>query len=312
MPFRVPAVLLIAFNRPDTARRVFEAIRLAKPDRLFIACDGARPHKAGEQESVDQVRALARQVDWPCEVSTRFPETNLGCGRGVSSAIEWFLQEAGEGIILEDDCLPTPAFFRFSAVMLDRYRDDARVGLIAGSNMAPPVDLRTSYGFSRAIACWGWATWRRTWDAYKLQVAPIAPDEPWVRHMHPNTVRMLQKTILRTAGGDLHTWDYQLMVQLLRNNQLTAVPGQNLILNIGFDGAGTHFARSGRPWTAPHQAFNPEGDWSETVEVRPDPDYDRYYLSAGHRGSSKLYRHWLKWRCLLRRRFDKTKAYLSD
>lgn len=312
MSLRVPAVLLIAFNRPETTRRVFEAIRLAQPDRLFVACDGARPHVAGEQASVDQTRALVRQVDWPCEIYTQFQETNFGCGRGVSSAIGWFLREAGEGIILEDDCLPTPAFFRFSAVMLERYRDDPRVGLIAGSNMAPHVDLRASYGFSRTSSVWGWATWRRTWDAYELLVAPIAKDEPWVRHLHPNTLRRLQNTIRRIADGDVHTWDYQLMIQLLRNNQLTAVPGQNLILNIGFDGGGTHYSRSGRPWTVPHKAFNPECDWSETAEVTPNPEYDRYYLSAGHRGASKLYRQWLKWRCLLLRRFDKTKAYLSD
>ena len=36
------AVLLIAFNRPETTARVFEAIRHAAPTRLYVAADGSR------------------------------------------------------------------------------------------------------------------------------------------------------------------------------------------------------------------------------------------------------------------------------
>lgn len=34
-------VLLIAFNRPDTTRQVFNAIRNAQPSRLYFAVDAA-------------------------------------------------------------------------------------------------------------------------------------------------------------------------------------------------------------------------------------------------------------------------------
>ena len=33
------AVLFLVFNRPDTTRKVFEAIRQAKPPRLYVAAD---------------------------------------------------------------------------------------------------------------------------------------------------------------------------------------------------------------------------------------------------------------------------------
>ena len=109
MSLATPAVLLIAFNRPAQTRQVFAAIRSARPARLYLACDGPRAGKAGEAEKVQQVRALAQEVDWPCEVSTRFLDQNVGCGHGPAGAIEWFLSAAGEGIILEDDCVPEPA-----------------------------------------------------------------------------------------------------------------------------------------------------------------------------------------------------------
>jgi len=46
------AVLFMVFNRPDTTKQVFEAIRLAKPPRLYIAADGPRADKHGEAEKV--------------------------------------------------------------------------------------------------------------------------------------------------------------------------------------------------------------------------------------------------------------------
>ena len=107
------AVLFLVFNRPDTTRQVFEAIRQAKPPRLYVAADGPREGKLGEVERVKEVRTIATAVDWPCEVKTLFRDKNLGCKKGVSSAITWFFEQEKQGIILEDDCLPHLDFFSF-------------------------------------------------------------------------------------------------------------------------------------------------------------------------------------------------------
>ncbi|MEB0303236.1 nucleotide-diphospho-sugar transferase, partial [Mucilaginibacter sp. 5C4] len=116
------AVLFIVFNRPDTTDRVFEQIRAAQPSRLYVAADGPRAQKAGEDVLCERTRAITAKVDWPCEVKTLFRESNLGCKNAVSSAIDWFFNNEEEGIILEDDCLPNPDFFRFCDAMLDKYR----------------------------------------------------------------------------------------------------------------------------------------------------------------------------------------------
>ena len=291
-----PAVLLVAFNRPDTTARVFAAIRAARPARFFFACDGARTDKPGEAERVALVRAFAAQVDWPCELRTRFVDENLGCGRGVSSAIEWFLGEAGEGIILEDDCLPTPAFFSYAAAMLERYRHDERVGLISGTNMAPEVSLPADHGFSRIITCWGWATWRRTWEAYRLRPVMVRSDEPWVSHFGGRGFRVIEQSFRRVGSGDVHTWDYQLLVQMLRAGQLTVIPRRNLILNIGFGGDGTHFVGAGRPWWAPDRAEDFHGDWSGETEVTVSERFDLHYRVTIRSAGGFWLRRWVKLR----------------
>jgi len=50
------AVLFLVFNRLDTTKQVFEAIRKAKPPKLYIAADGAREDKEGEAKKVKAVR----------------------------------------------------------------------------------------------------------------------------------------------------------------------------------------------------------------------------------------------------------------
>src|SRR5437660_281578 len=104
------ATLFLVFNRPDTTSRVFETIRRARPPRLYVAADGPRSSRAGEQERCDAVRRIATSVDWPCELVTLFRKTNMGCKRAVSSAISWFFEHEEEGIVLEDDCLPDSTF----------------------------------------------------------------------------------------------------------------------------------------------------------------------------------------------------------
>lgn len=299
-----PAVLLIAFNRPEPTRQVFAAIRAARPERLFFACDGPRVGMVGEAERVAQVRLLLQEVDWPCQVSTRFLNHNIGCGHGPSTAIDWFLAEVDEGVILEDDCVPTPAFFRFAATMLSRYRDDPSVGVICGSKMAPQVSLGSTYGFSRIPSTWGWATWRRAWLGYEIQPLKVSPDEPWTKLLHRKTVRNLS---IAVAGGlhrdDIHAWDYQFMLQMLRRGMLTVIPDDNLVLNIGFDGLGTHFSGKRRPWWVPRAAFNVDEVWPCRLDIRPSLEYDRYFQAVAHSGCSKFYRVYIKISRLVRRLF---------
>src|SRR5262249_47548369 len=163
---KVP-VLFLVFNRPETTARVMEAIRAAGPERLYVAADGPRDSKTGEAEHCAEVRQLAMNVDWPCDVRTLFRDRNLGCRRAVSSAITWFFEQEPEGIILEDDCLPSFDFFPYCAELLERYRDDERVMAICGSAYADvSSDYPHSYYFSYYADMWGWATWRRAWLHY--------------------------------------------------------------------------------------------------------------------------------------------------
>jgi hypothetical protein len=65
-------VAFIIFNRPDTTKRVFEAIRQAKPPKLFVIADGPRSDRPDGAEKCDVARSIIDGVDWECEILTNF------------------------------------------------------------------------------------------------------------------------------------------------------------------------------------------------------------------------------------------------
>jgi len=239
------AVLFLTFNRTDTTKQVFEAIRKAKPPRLYVAADGPRADKAGEQEKCEEVHQIATQVDWDCEVQTLFRDKNLGCRVGVSTAIDWFFENEEEGIILEDDCLPSQSFFWFCEELLERYQDDMRVMAVSGDNFQKgPARNEFSYYFSKFNHCWGWASWRRAWLYYEkdMQSWPYIRDNGYLQDILSDkaAVKYWSKTFKAAYRNEIDSWAYRWTFSCWIQNGLTVLPNVNLVTNIGFGGYATH------------------------------------------------------------------------
>lgn len=239
-------VVLIIFNRPETTARVFAEIRQARPAQLFIIADGPRPDIAEDAERCAVTRQVVADVDWPCTVQRLYAETNLGCGLRPASGISWVFEQVEEAIILEDDCLPDPSFFRYCSELLKRYRHDPQVMHIAGHNRGfiqhPATD---SYYFSLLPYCWGWASWRRAWQHfdYTLSRWPEVNAADLLRTRLPDdaTVRFWSRRF-----ADVHQsqrrdiWDFQWNFACWINDGVAIVPNVTLVKNIGFGPSATH------------------------------------------------------------------------
>lgn len=239
-----PVVFLI-FKRPDTTAKVFAEIARARPTRLLVVADGPRPGRPDEAEQCAAARAIIEQVDWPCEVQTNYAETNMGLRRRVSSGITWAFEQVDEAIILEDDCVPHPTFFRFCEELLERYRDDERVMHIGGDN--PQRGHRRSsysYYFSRYNHCWGWATWKRAWQYYddRMQQWPEIRDGKWLYNvfLDKRAVTYWSRIFQSTYENKIDSWAYCWTFSCLAQSGLSTVSAINLISNIGFNREATH------------------------------------------------------------------------
>jgi hypothetical protein len=239
---RAPVAFLI-FNRPNETARVFERIRQARPRTLLVIADG--PRDDAEHDLVERTRSIVQQIDWPCDVRVNASATNLGCRKRVSSGLDWVFSEVNEAIVLEDDCLPDPTFFRFCDEMLERYRDEPRVMHIGGTNFqlgARPTS--DSYYFSAINQIWGWATWGRAWRGhYDVTMSrwPEVRDTNFLSDLIGEEIAAKVKIGFDGVhSGKTDTWDNQWTFAMWLAQGLAVLPAVNLISNIGFGPGATH------------------------------------------------------------------------
>jgi hypothetical protein len=260
-------VLLLVFNRPDTTRQVLDALRTAGVRRLYVAADGPRPGHPSDARLCAATRAVVTaacqaSISWNCEVRTLFRTENLGCSAAVVDAIDWFFTDEPEGIILEDDCLPTSDFFPFCAELLARYRHDTRVMHIGGNNLGAEAGLALgaealSYRFSQQVQSWGWATWRRAWQYFDVDMKAL-PELAGCGLLHGSFSSRLEEHYFLDKFWALYRsprpytiWDYQWHFARAAHSGLTIVPAVNLVTNIGFGHQGaTHTQDAADPHAA--------------------------------------------------------------
>ena len=214
-----------------------------------MVADGPRADRPDDIEKCKAARAVIEGVDWDCEVLTNYSDLNLGCKKRVSSGLDWVFEIVEEAIILEDDCLPHPSFFRFCQGLLDYYRNDKRIMAISGDNFQlGRKRTEYSYYFSRYNHIWGWATWRRAWQYYdvKMKLWQEVRDGNWLESILGETQAMKYwRKIFQTAyDNKVDTWDYPWTFACWIQNGLTILPNQNLVSNIGFGEGATHTVNS--------------------------------------------------------------------
>ena len=279
-PLKTPVLFLI-FKRLDTTKQVFEQIRKAKPPRLYIAADGPREHIEGEAEKVRAVREyVLKNIDWECEVKTLFRDKNLGCGRAVSEAITWFFNNEEQGIILEDDTLPSLSFFWFCEELLERYKDDTRIFMISGFNKQNVWKYGLyDYFFSHFGGIWGWASWKRAWSYFDLEMRDI--DEFIKQNNFQNLLgkklgRIRQDMIYNNIiVNKMDAWGYQWAYARHKNSGMACVPSVSLIENIGFGENATHTFGSNPDNIKRHEISFP---LRENKFVVVDREYDELFF----------------------------------
>jgi hypothetical protein len=239
-------IVFVIFNRPESAKRVFESIARYKPEKLLVVADGPRSGYYSDIEKVEAVRGILNDISWNCQIHRNFSPVNLGCRKRMITGLTWAFNIVEEAIILEDDCLPCDDFFKFCSWGLDEYRQDKRIGMISGSNLVDySFNFQTRNLFSTLINIWGWATWKRTWEAYDPLMCIEDLEKLKTKfdsEGRPSWHKLYWVNILKNALVSNSIWDFQMQYVFFMNSFLSVVPTRNLIRNIGFDISATHTA----------------------------------------------------------------------
>ena len=280
-------IAYIIFNRPRHTRETFAAIRAQRPAKLLIIADGPRAGHTTDAERCRETREIVENIDWPCEVLRNYADQNMGCKHRVSSGLDWVFEQVERAIVLEDDCIPHEDFFPYCDALLDHYASDPRVWVVTGNNFQHGKKRGdAAYYFSKYNHCWGWATWRRAWQHYRVDI-PFWPawqtTQDWkVKTPDPVERKVWSGFLDRVQRGEIDTWDYQWTACVWYHGGLTATPNVNLVTNIGFGPDATHTLSSGDEEGLP--TF-PLGALTHPQSVKQDLAADRFIFNKNFGGA---------------------------
>lgn len=243
-------ILILTFKRLETVKQVLNVIRQVQPIYLYIVSDGPRPNNTDDLDEVEKVQAvreyIVNNIDWECSIQKLFREKNLGSDFGVNEGLSWFFDQVNEGIILEDDCVPTPSFFSFCETMLERYRDDQRILMVSGRNNFGEFYPKgaKNYFFANIGHTWGWATWKRAFQDFKLDL-PSAEDPLFLSQLREASSSRTEfenakQKIISMNSRNHPNWDYLWNIRQILKQKYAIFPCKNLIKNIGYGGEATH------------------------------------------------------------------------
>jgi len=238
-------VLIIFFVRDEVLKQTFEAVKKARPRRLLLWQDGPRKNRPNDMEGIERCRKIVEDIDWDCEVYTKYHEENFGCDPSTFYAQKWAFSLFDKCIILEDDMVANRSFFLFCHELLEKYECDERINHICGVNFLEVYeDCPNDYLFARN-GTGAWASWRRVaqgWDenytfldkAYYLKNL----DTPEKKALY----RATYKTALQRRTTGKAYWESILGFDCMLNNRVVIIPKYNMVSNIGLTENATHGA----------------------------------------------------------------------
>ena len=255
-------VLFLFFNKIETTEKVFSQILKAKPEKLFLAQDGAREGNNFDLKNVpecrERVEDLLNKIDWDCKIYRNYANQNMGCDPREYDAISWAFESVDKLIIIEDDCLCSNSFFQFMEELLLRYEQDERISMISGlERLGSNPFCDKSYYFTQASSGWGWATWRRVWR----DVQRISRDYHYIEDQ--NFVKNLELYVKKTGikafcnyvqmtrhhkinnerERKICSWEFAVSTAMILESRLAINPVKNLVKNIGVVPGATHSGR---------------------------------------------------------------------
>jgi len=227
------AVVLFIHKRAETTSQVFSVVRQYKPERLYIFADGARAGK-DEESFVKAARWETEKVDWDCEVFRHYSSENHGLSKSIFRGLDKVFESESSAIILEDDCLPSSAFFPFAEKLLNQFEHSEEVAIISGTNLSGVRTSTDPYMFIGHPYIWGWATWANTWRDFRSHVPP--------GHSFYNSFAAIPGVFSKILFSNLlwrekslGTWDIAFSKYVHSKKLLCVMPSVNLIKNLGFD-----------------------------------------------------------------------------
>jgi hypothetical protein len=236
-------IALFVYNRPAHSRATLEALQkneFAGESDLLVFADG--PRAGRDEPEVNEVRRYLARISGFKSIRIVPRETNLGLAASIIAGVTEVCGEYGKVIVLEDDLVTSPFFLRYMNDALDIYQNDAAVGSIHGY-WYPTCSVLPETFFLRGASCWGWATWSRAWKMFEpdgRKLLAVLRTKNLASQFDLDGAISYSRMLVDQINGRNDSWAIRWHAASFIANLLQLSPRNSLVLNVGFDGTGTH------------------------------------------------------------------------
>lgn len=236
-------IVLFTYNRPYHIKQTIEALlknTLAKDSELFIYSDGGKDEISWGK--VNEVRNYLKTLKGFKNITLIFQEKNIGLADSIISGVTNIINKYGKIIVLEDDHLTNQFFLGFMNGALNFYEKEKEIWQVSGWFFPIEKDDLNDIIFHKAMNCTGWGTWKDRWQYFEKDIQKLlntyTKDD--IKKFNLNNAYDKWIQVLLNHRKVINTWAVFWYEIMFKNNGLTVCPKKTMILNIGFDGSGTH------------------------------------------------------------------------
>ena len=234
-------IVLFAYNRLEHTKKTIVALQqnmYAADSELYIYSDG--PKNGAVKESVEAVRAFLHQVDGFKQVYIIEREKNWGLAENIISGVTSIVNKYGKIIVLEDDIVTAKYFLKYMNDALEVYKDTPKVMAVSGYCWPPNKEKLSETFFLPWFACWGWGTWKDSWENYERNPEELIKNRfaANTREFNINGAYNFWKQIEQNYSGEIYTWAVFFCAVIYQKKGLVVYSNHDHCENIGNDGTG--------------------------------------------------------------------------
>ncbi len=260
-------VVLFAYRRPDILTKALAGLHANCIPLLYVFSDAAaRKEYEGD---VANVRALLKQIDW-CDAIVTIRSHNMGLGRSILDGVTQVLHDHESAIVLEDDLVVVPGFYKYMVSAIAHYQSNTRVMSVTGWThpIITPHNVGNLPYFDGKAECWTWGTWRSRWGGMTNSAVTLMQQCMLAGIDHERYGKDLPKMAIEEEAKNL--WAIRWWYLHLLNRALCLRPPYSMVEHLGFDERATTCVGATR-WANPplRECVPIPSQWPEPVE-HPD------------------------------------------
>ena len=236
-------IAFFAYNRPIHTKKTLKYLKknkLANKSLIYIFLDAPKDKKS--KNKVIEVKEIINNIKGFKKKIIILRKKNFGLANNLIQGISYVVKKHGKIIVLEDDILTSPYFLEYMNDALNLYKNENKVAAVSGYSY-PINNKYNDYFFLKIGECWGWATWKNSWQTFEKngkKLLKMIEKKNYISDFNFDDSYDFFKQLENFCLKKNQSWAIRWYASIYLKNKLTLYPPKSLVQNIGMDGFGVH------------------------------------------------------------------------